>query len=614
MVGIHQLTPKGSTILGGGHTSLMGGSVSAGGGGGGPVLASLPLTPRATIFADYLLVHDLTDDTRIMDRLPTSTTSFASLIKMLTAIVVVDAKTGLLDSETVTYVAADDDDPGNFEFPLHQDGDVMTLRTALTCMIMESGNNTARMLSRHVGTGGSTVAKRADFLADMQTKIAGSAIPTLTVSDEAGTGVGSPVDALELMKLLRTYPDLKAAAETVTYSMVITGANARTDTCNHTFPLHPCKSFGTAKTGYAIDNRHSVAVWNADNGNELMIVIMKSDEGSPTINTGTRYADTIRAITQIQTEATGHGYGGNYSTGLVDNGTATQWRIAILSAGSGEIYNGFSEMLMFADGDGGEPLVFDTLTPDSERGGFEASNLLDVNETTEWSGAQYPPLPIHLTMTNATAVKITGLRLRARTDFANQAPVDFDVQYHDGSEWVTSWSVRDVVPFTAGEAKLFRAPFAADYTPDAHRYWRVRNLAGGNASGFYSINELELFDTPAGADIAGDGTPIFSQERVGFEASKAFDGLVGTVWSPNQNPSDPIYLGVDFGVSPVEILRVAMTSRNDAGLAVQQIRKFALDYSDDGSTWVEAWRLTDAQSNYGAAERREHAADYHDIV
>lgn len=136
-----------------------------------------------------------------------------------------------------------------------------------------------------------------------------------------------------------------------------------------------------------------------------------------------------------------------------------------------------------------------------------------------------------------------------------------------------------------------------------HRYWRFYMTAldgGGSAA---SCAELGFRNTPGGSSIATGGTPAASTEYLPptYNAAKAFDGNAATFWSGNSSSGVPAWLSYDFGTA-VDIVEVAYTGRPDGTLG-QYPSNFKVQYSDNNSTWTDAWAVT-GQTGWTAGETR----------
>lgn len=124
----------------------------------------------------------------------------------------------------------------------------------------------------------------------------------------------------------------------------------------------------------------------------------------------------------------------------------------------------------------------------------------------------------------------------------------------------------------------------------AHRYWRI-NIANVNNGSAAQIPELELRSAISGADQTGSGTASASSvQTTGREADKAFDNSAGTTWTANTTAS---WLAYDFGAgNSKDIVEIAISTGawNVDTLPLE----FALEYSDDGSTWTNSFSISKA--------------------
>lgn len=121
-----------------------------------------------------------------------------------------------------------------------------------------------------------------------------------------------------------------------------------------------------------------------------------------------------------------------------------------------------------------------------------------------------------------------------------------------------------------------------------HKYWRVKFFTN-NGSAVTSVAELQMRATPGGADQCTGGTASASTEFNGtLTAAKAFDDtLTGdSFWASNGAYVDGQWLRYEFA-TPVEVQEIALFER--VGEATQAPRSGAVEWSDDGSAWTQAW-------------------------
>lgn len=132
-----------------------------------------------------------------------------------------------------------------------------------------------------------------------------------------------------------------------------------------------------------------------------------------------------------------------------------------------------------------------------------------------------------------------------------------------------------------------------------HAYWRVYVTAA--AGGHGSMVELEFLDAlGVRCDLTG-GTPIQSSNYPGFEAYRAFDGVVSgdSSWAAN-NVTPPMWLGYQHAAA-VSAYSVRITARSVA--PNQSPNNFIVQSSDDGVSWTDEWSVT-GSTGWAANEQR----------
>src|SRR5215831_12039672 len=119
----------------------------------------------------------------------------------------------------------------------------------------------------------------------------------------------------------------------------------------------------------------------------------------------------------------------------------------------------------------------------------------------------------------------------------------------------------------------------------AHPYWRLLIYGGGGDAP--SVAEWAFFGTGGTSIPATGGTPLASSTySSSYLAAYAFDGNSSTFWAANNVASNsaPEWLQYHF-TSAVDIQSFSITARPD-GFYYQAPSNFALQASDDGSTWT----------------------------
>lgn len=162
----------------------------------------------------------------------------ASTTKVVTALVMNDYVSGAGLDATVTVTAADVVDWALESNAQLQDGDVISYRDLLFGMMLPSGNDAANCIARTVGAliagGGDPTTK---FLAAMASKATALGMTTAVFVSPSGIGNAQRMSAKDLssaMVALSAVPYLVEVAGTLTRTLTITGANARTYAVTHT--------------------------------------------------------------------------------------------------------------------------------------------------------------------------------------------------------------------------------------------------------------------------------------------------------------------------------------------------------------------------------------------
>lgn len=125
-----------------------------------------------------------------------------------------------------------------------------------------------------------------------------------------------------------------------------------------------------------------------------------------------------------------------------------------------------------------------------------------------------------------------------------------------------------------------------DYGP-LFEQWRLRFTKANTWSGT-GLSEIEFRPTPAGADLATGGSPIFGSAGLGvLNADFAFDDLRNTgYWAGEENgiANGTAWVGYDMG-TPVrpEIIDITARSGSDS---LQVGREFYIEGSNDGLRWT----------------------------
>lgn len=218
-----------------------------------------------------------------------------------------------------------------------------------------------------------------------------------------------------------------------------------------------------------------------------------------------------------------------------------------------------------------------------------ASNAFDGNPATYWETDNPAPQWIAYEFPSATA--LTGYGLQARdhgSPTARTAPTAWILEgSNDGSTWVTLDTRSGVTDWTAGATKTY----GVEPPPAGHRYWRLDISENQSPSvTIVALGQLELRVTPGGAQAATGGTATASSEYDADNAAGyAFDGLpAGAKYWATANGHTSAWLQYDLGAGNAKkIVQYALTAR-PAGNVDGTPKAWALQWSDDGSTWTNA--------------------------
>lgn len=221
-------------------------------------------------------------------------------------------------------------------------------------------------------------------------------------------------------------------------------------------------------------------------------------------------------------------------------------------------------------------------------------NLIDADNSTVWEitdanfDADDRRIVISVPPNTVQEIVITS---DSGADFG-KTPTDWKLQFsEDGLLWNDAFTVSGEAAWSAGETRTYTRPQPTDDSLSGHRYWAVLCADNTDSQGYIGIAKLEMRETANGSDIATTGNAISGSERVGFEATLAFDADPATKWSCDfaVAKKNERWLGQDFGAGNETVINeVVITARND-GFHAQCVTNGAVVYSDDGTTWKIAW-------------------------
>lgn len=137
-------------------------------------------------------------------------------------------------------------------------------------------------------------------------------------------------------------------------------------------------------------------------------------------------------------------------------------------------------------------------------------------------------------------------------------------------------------------------------------YWRIYIYDQGGSNAL-AVAELKFFDGTGTQISTTGGTASASSTAFGTSVSSAFDGNASTFWATN-NPTyvSPAWLQYQFSGN-VTVASFSITARNDSNFS-QAPGSFALQSSNDGSTWTTIGNYSFAWTSAGQAQTFTAAA------
>ena len=127
-----------------------------------------------------------------------------------------------------------------------------------------------------------------------------------------------------------------------------------------------------------------------------------------------------------------------------------------------------------------------------------------------------------------------------------------------------------------------------------HTYWRIY-FDANNSTSSCGVSELQFFEAGSGTNAVTEYANVVVAS--GGTGSLAFDGNPSTSWTVAGTSG--VWIGYRFSQA-VGIARVRITA---ATITDQSPKDFRVQYSDNGTTWTDAWTVT-GQTGWIAGESR----------
>ena len=229
------------------------------------------LTPPDQIRAVSALLIDAQTGEVLYARNPNERLLPASTTKLMTALIVYEKLGGFRGSVTVT--PEDRAEPSNV--PLLP-GETVSVHDLFYAMLIESANDTARALGRHV-------AGSVDAFVDMMNQQARAMGCYNThfhnpngLPAPAGTHYTSCADLMKIFQAVLKYPQLREICSTKEFRLT---TRARTQILhNHNRLLGYYPGMGAAKTGWTVASRHTYAASVRRGNRELLLTLLDSQD------------------------------------------------------------------------------------------------------------------------------------------------------------------------------------------------------------------------------------------------------------------------------------------------------------------------------------------------
>jgi hypothetical protein len=216
-------------------------------------------------------------------------------------------------------------------------------------------------------------------------------------------------------------------------------------------------------------------------------------------------------------------------------------------------------------------------------GGYDKSYAFDGNPTDghEWAGNAADGSWIGYDFGAGNEKDIVEVAYTARQFYGAQSPYIASLDYSDdGSAWTPSFSIKFGY-FAGGETKVRSQVPAPDPGVNPHKWWRI---IFDTSTGYCSGSEGELHLVPGGPDVTADLPIAFSDggHYSDWSFSRMFDDDSGSLTACSG------YGQAEFG-DPVTLEEFVWTCRSGGGANYQVPLTGRVAYSDDGSTFTDAW-------------------------
>ena len=252
-----------------------------------PALAATPL--RLPVNARHALVLDEGSGTVLMAKDPDAVVPIASLTKLMTAMVVLDAR---LDPDETLRIAREDVDQLKHSASRVPVGAELTRRSALSLALMASENRAAAALARSF-PGGPTAFAQA-----VQAKIRSLGLSHTTLVDPTGLSPANVSTATEVAKIAAAagrYPEI---ARITAEDRARVPVNGRPREVHNTNRLVGSKGWDIrlSKTGYTEEAGRCLAMRMNSGGKNVTVVLLDTDGSAQRLRDAARIRQSLTRL------------------------------------------------------------------------------------------------------------------------------------------------------------------------------------------------------------------------------------------------------------------------------------------------------------------------------
>lgn len=275
-------------------------------------------------------------------------------------------------------------------------------------------------------------------------------------------------------------------------------------------------------------------------------------------------------------------------------GLSNRWRIYATAKPDGASYMSACEIEMRTAPNGASVAFGGTATASTYQtsgggvpsGGFVPGLAFDGVKTTasSWT-ASSSSVPQWIEYQFTSPVTIEEVVFSPKPGDPGGTPSTFDVQYYDGSAWITYWTEtwdNPSVPHAVNGAKSLKFTRVK-----GKRKWRLNLTAKGVSGNWTSLYEIEFRETIGGPSLNPNGFPSCNYTRA--TSYLLFDGGLTTQWQSGGSamPVNPaLYLDRDVTDIGEVVIKGGATAGDSPTAGNVQY------YDEATSSWVTSWSFS----------------------